>query len=291
MKFSSDILLVLVAFATGGSSHPFGSLRGGTSDGGMIIDSPPNRELEELCGGSTDLLFEGPTIVEVEGGKLKYTYTFTDCRVHGRENPGVSHWSFIVGGGCKIEDFECDSRATEDSGSGNNDPCLVGLDQELDDKYGKCNMIDDDPTSGTLSFTVSSVPTDQQRTGTVTLMAKGGTKCLLIKELEGPDCSEQSCCDDFVTFKCATFVYYCPGVTQFCNLNNKEPFELSDEECEAMKTLELGQPCNSGNNLSNLVNNGLSYKACEDGRKLDKDGCDTCQLNAITDQGRSGRSV
>ncbi|KAG7341758.1 allergen V5/Tpx-1-like protein [Nitzschia inconspicua] len=107
-----------------------------------------------------------------------------------------------------------------------------------------------------------------------------------------PSSAPTACCEDPNTWKCGLYVYYCESLTKICKQSIKAGVTLvplSDEQCEEMKTVDIGDKCiyNSEGDSANPANppRDLSHRVCDvDGSfgiKEDEDSCDLCELVPI----------
>lgn len=88
------------------------------------------------------------------------------------------------------------------------------------------------------------------------------------------------------SFKCGNDIYLCPGVSEesICSTQeskNPDFYPITQEQCDAMKEVELGEKCVSLPQFDLSDPKGLSNRVCYlDGGeawKIDGDSCDQCQ--------------
>ena len=104
------------------------------------------------------------------------------------------------------------------------------------------------------------------------------------------DCACDAGDETAMSWKCGLHVYVCPGLDEICSNqggSNGIYFRITDEQCDAMKQIQLGEKCVAlpqyGIN-ERKERKGLSNRVCYGeghGHKTDSGGCDKCKNSKV----------
>ena len=104
------------------------------------------------------------------------------------------------------------------------------------------------------------------------------------------DCACDAGDETALSWKCGLHVYVCPGLDEICSNqggSNGIYFRITEEQCEAMKQIELGEKCVAlpQYGINELKERkGLSNRVCYGeghGHKTDSGGCDKCKDSKV----------